>query len=70
MSLDYIRDGATIYACSFAIIRAETDLGRFTAEEARVAVRIIHACGITEIANDIIFHPDFTSTAQAARQPK
>jgi len=66
MSLDYIRDGATIYARSFAIIRAETDLGRFTAEEARVAVRIIHACGITEIAKDIIFHPDFTSAAQAA----
>jgi len=66
MSLDYIRDGASIYARSFAIIRAEADLGRFTADEARVAVRIIHACGMTDVTSDIVFHPDFTSAAQAA----
>src|SRR5262245_32042561 len=49
----YIRDGAEIYRRSFAIIRAESDLARFSALEERVAVRIIHACGMTEIARDI-----------------
>ncbi|WP_428484805.1 precorrin-8X methylmutase [Rhodopila sp.] len=52
---DYIRDGADIYRRSFAIIRREADLRRFTTEEERVAVRIIHACGIVEAAADIVF---------------
>jgi precorrin-8X/cobalt-precorrin-8 methylmutase len=51
----YIRDGAEIYRRSFAIIRREADLTRFTAEEERVAVRIIHACGMVEAAADIAF---------------
>ena len=54
---DYIRDGAEIYRRSFAMIRAEADLVRFTSEEERVAVRIIHACGMVEIADDIHFSP-------------
>ena len=55
MSQDYIRDGAEIYRRSFAIIRAEADLSGFTAEEERVAVRIIHASGMVEVAADIAF---------------
>jgi precorrin-8X/cobalt-precorrin-8 methylmutase len=51
----YIRDGAEIYRRSFAIIRAEADLTRFTPKEERVAVRIIHACGMVEVAADIAF---------------
>jgi precorrin-8X/cobalt-precorrin-8 methylmutase len=54
---DYIKDGAEIYRRSFAIIRAEADLARFTAEEERVAVRIIHASGMVEVAADIAFSP-------------
>ena len=54
---DYIRDGAAIYDKSFAIIRAESDLKRFTPEEEKVAVRIIHSCGIVEAAADILFSP-------------
>nr|WP_294512156.1 precorrin-8X methylmutase [uncultured Rhodopila sp.] len=54
---DYIRDGADIYRRSFAIIRREADLERFTVEEERVAVRIIHACGMVEAAADIAFSP-------------
>ena len=50
----YIRDGAEIYRRSFSIIRAESDLARFSLIEERVAVRIIHACGMTEIARDIV----------------
>jgi precorrin-8X/cobalt-precorrin-8 methylmutase len=52
---DYIRDGAEIYRRSFAIIRAEAELARFTMEEERVAVRIIHASGMVEVASDIVF---------------
>ena len=62
----YIRDGAEIYRRSFAIIRAESDLARFTAVEERVAVRIIHACGMTEIARDIIMSPGFAKAARSA----
>lgn len=54
---DYIRDGAEIYRRSFAIIRAEADLARFSREEEQVAVRIIHACGLVEAASDIAFAP-------------
>src|SRR6202162_6443524 len=51
----YIRDGAEIYRRSFAIIRNEADLARFSPVEERVAVRIIHACGMVEVAADIMF---------------
>jgi precorrin-8X/cobalt-precorrin-8 methylmutase len=57
VSYSYIRDGAEIYRQSFAIIRREADLARFTAEEERVAVRIIHACGIVEVAAEVAFAP-------------
>jgi precorrin-8X/cobalt-precorrin-8 methylmutase len=60
----YIRDGAAIYARSFAIIRAEADLQRFSPEEERVAVRIIHASGIIEIAREIAFSPGVVAMAR------
>lgn len=66
MTHDHIRDGAAIYARSFAIIRAEADLSRFTPDEARVAVRIIHACGMVEVAHRIRFAPRFTDAARGA----
>jgi precorrin-8X/cobalt-precorrin-8 methylmutase len=63
---DYARDGAEIYRRSFAIIRGEADLSRFAPDEARVAVRIIHACGMVEIARDLVFSPGFAGAAHAA----
>jgi precorrin-8X/cobalt-precorrin-8 methylmutase len=66
VSRDYLRDGAAIYAQSFATIRAEADLGRFSAEEARVAVRMIHACGMTDLAQDLVFSTGFTTAARSA----
>jgi precorrin-8X/cobalt-precorrin-8 methylmutase len=63
---DYIRDGAAIYRRSFAIIRAEADLGRFTAEEEPVAVRLIHACGMVEAAADIQFSAGAVTAAKGA----
>lgn len=65
-NLDYIRDGATIYRQSFATIRAEADLARFSTLEERVAVRVIHACGMVEAAQDLAFSPDFAEAARAA----
>jgi precorrin-8X/cobalt-precorrin-8 methylmutase len=62
----YIRNGAAIYERSFAIIRAEADLGRFSPEEERVAVRIVHASGMVEIAPEIIFSPGVVATARKA----
>jgi len=62
----YIRDGAEIYRRSFAIIRAEADLKRFTADEEKVAVRLIHACGLVEAAADIAFSPGAVVAARAA----
>ena len=62
----YIRDGGEIYRRSFAIIRAESDLARFSVPEERVAVRIIHACGMTEVARDIAMSPTFADNARWA----
>ncbi len=64
--LAYTRDGAAIYERSFAIIRAEADLARFSPDEERVAVRIIHASGMVEIARDIVFSPGVLAAARAA----
>ena len=65
-SRSYIRDGAEIYRNSFAIIRAEADLSRFEAIEEKVAVRIIHACGMTDIVGDIEMSSTFAASARAA----
>jgi precorrin-8X/cobalt-precorrin-8 methylmutase len=62
----YIRDGAKIYRRSFAIIRAEADLARFTPEEEPVAVRVIHACGQIDAAKDLVFSQAFVGAAKAA----
>ena len=66
MSHDYLRDGDAIYQRSFAIIRAETDLARFSAEEADVVVRMIHACGSPEAAAHIEFGHGLVAAARAA----
>lgn len=63
---DYIRDGNAIYERSFAIIRAETDLSRFSDEESDVAIRMIHACGQVEAARNFEFSQGFVAAARAA----
>ncbi len=65
-SYDYIRDGAAIYQRSFAIIRAEADLARFAGAAERVVVRMIHACGMTDLPQDVEMSAGFAETAQAA----
>ncbi|MGF7004931.1 precorrin-8X methylmutase [Aminobacter sp. BE322] len=65
---DYIHDGTAIYERSFAIIRAEADLKRFSEDEADVAVRMIHACGLVEAAQHFVFSENFVSAARSALQ--
>ncbi len=62
----YETDGAAIYRRSFATIRAEADLARFTADEEPVAVRMIHAAGMVGLEEFIRFSPDFAQRARAA----
>jgi precorrin-8X/cobalt-precorrin-8 methylmutase len=64
--IDYLRDGTEIYRQSFAIIRAEADLSRFSDAEADVAVRMLHACGLVEMARNIVFAEGSVTSARAA----
>jgi precorrin-8X/cobalt-precorrin-8 methylmutase len=64
--LDYLRDGARIYERSFAVIRAEADLSRFSSEEAEIVVRMVHACGCVEITSRIVFGEDLVDAARTA----
>jgi precorrin-8X/cobalt-precorrin-8 methylmutase len=62
----YLRDGAAIYHRSFAIIRAEADLSRFSAEASDVAVRMIHACGQVDVTQHIVFGGGLVAAARGA----
>jgi precorrin-8X/cobalt-precorrin-8 methylmutase len=62
----YLRDGSTIYARSFAIIRDEAKLDGLLDDEAAVATRVIHACGMIDIVDDLQFSPGFVTIARAA----
>jgi precorrin-8X/cobalt-precorrin-8 methylmutase len=62
----YVRDGAEIYRRSFATIRAEADLSGLPADVARVAVRMIHACGMVDLVADIGFSAGVVTAARKA----
>jgi precorrin-8X/cobalt-precorrin-8 methylmutase len=62
----YETDGGAIYRKSFATIRAEADLTRFTPEEEVVVVRMIHAAGMVGLEQDICFSPGMVPAARAA----
>ncbi|MEX3613539.1 MAG: precorrin-8X methylmutase [Burkholderia gladioli] len=53
--LDYLRDGQEIYRQSFATIRAEADLSAIPADLEKLAVRVIHACGMVDVVADLRF---------------
>jgi precorrin-8X/cobalt-precorrin-8 methylmutase len=56
--MNYVKDGAAIYRESFSIIRSEADLSAFQSDLARVVVRMIHACGMTDLPQDVHASPD------------
>jgi precorrin-8X/cobalt-precorrin-8 methylmutase len=62
----YETDGAAIYLRSFATIRAEANLARFTPEEEVVAVRMIHAAGMVGLEEHVQFSPGMAIAARAA----
>ena len=64
--IDYVRDGAEIYRRSFATIHAEADLSGLPDDVARVAVRMIHACGMTDLVADLAWSPRVVARARAA----
>ncbi len=66
MPYSYETDGAAIYLASFAMIRAEADLAGFAPDEEPVAVRMIHAAGMVDLAAEIRFSPGFVTAARAA----
>lgn len=66
MPYDYEKNGAAIYRQSFATIRAEADLDRFTPEEEIVAVRMIHASGMVGLEAHIRFTPGMAIAARKA----
>ncbi len=66
MQYYYETDGAAIYLRSFAMIRAEAELGRFSPEEEVVAVRMIHAAGMIDLARFIRFSPGMAIAARTA----
>src|SRR5258708_39149980 len=66
MAEPYLRDAAAIYERSFAIIRAEADLSCFPTEEAEVAIRMIHACGLVDAAKYFLFGHGVVAAARAA----
>jgi precorrin-8X/cobalt-precorrin-8 methylmutase len=59
--MNYVKDGAAIYRESFSIIRREADLSAFQTDLARVVVRMIHACGMTDLPQDVQVSPDAAS---------
>ncbi|WP_250453574.1 precorrin-8X methylmutase [Caballeronia sp. ATUFL_M2_KS44] len=64
--LDYIRDGAEIYRQSFATIRAEADLSAIPRDIEKLAVRLIHACGMVDIVGDLRFSEGAGDAGRAA----
>lgn len=64
--LRYERDPAAIYEASFATVRAEARLGRFSPAMQALAVRVIHACGMVEIADRLACSPGAAEAGQAA----
>jgi len=64
--LDYERNGAEIYRQSFATIRSEAALDELPAEVAQVAVRMIHACGMTDLVADLAWSPEVVASARTA----
>jgi precorrin-8X/cobalt-precorrin-8 methylmutase len=65
---DYETDGAAIYRASFAMIRSESDLSRIPADAEKVAVRMVHACGQTDLTNDLVIHDGLVCAAREALQ--
>jgi precorrin-8X/cobalt-precorrin-8 methylmutase len=68
--MNYLKDPTAIYAKSFAIIRAETDLSSLPKDAHDIAVRIVHACGMPDIVSELMITDDFVEAARTALNNK
>lgn len=66
--ISYLRDPKAIYARSFDIIRGEADFSKLPKEAHAIATRVIHACGMPDVAGDLRISPDFQKAANRALQ--
>jgi precorrin-8X/cobalt-precorrin-8 methylmutase len=66
--LDYLKDGEEIYHRSFATIRTETDLSTIPEDLEAVVVRMVHACGMVDVVNDLEFSSNVGHAARTALQ--
>lgn len=66
--ISYLRDPKAIYARSFDIIRDEADFSKLPKEAHAIATRVIHACGMPDVAGDLRISPDFQKAANRALQ--
>ncbi len=64
--MDYLRNPKAIYEQSFATIRAEANLVRFDEGETALAIRLIHACGMVDIVDDLVISPGAVQAGRAA----
>jgi precorrin isomerase len=64
--LAYLRDPQEIYRLSFETIRREAPVDGLPSDIAGMAVRLIHACGMTDILSDLVFSPDIVQEGRAA----
>ena len=64
--MDYLKDPSAIYARSFAMIRAEANLSHLPLSAHTLAIRVIHACGMVEVADDLVVTPNFFAAAHSA----
>ena len=64
--MDYLRDPEEIYRRSWATVHAEADLARLPPELVEVGARLVHACGMTDIVDDLAWRGDVAARARAA----
>lgn len=64
--MEYIRDPAEIYRQSFQTVRREAELARFGADESELAIRLIHACGMPDVVDDLVVSPAAVDAGRAA----
>jgi len=62
----YLRDPAAIYAQSFATIAAEAELSQLPPALRPAAIRMIHACGMVDLAADIVGDASLPAAVRAA----
>lgn len=64
--MDYLADPKTIYEKSFAIVRTEAGLSEFAPNQQALVTRLIHACGMVDIAKDLVISKNAVELGQAA----